>query len=300
MNSKAKRGGVALAAGLLLLAAIVGWRVLANDDPARTEPSQPMAEGVPDLDELERRARATPEDARAWHDLGFARFNAGEFAGAAEAYRQAVKADASSAELWSALGESLVMASTADPLPVEAVAAFEKALAIDTGDARARYFMAVKKDLAGDHQGAIADWLALLADTPPGAPWETDLVRTIQQVGKIRQIAVEDRIAAAAKTRNILPAGSLVSPRGPTQEQMAAAAALTPTQQEDMAEQMVARLATRLEQDGGDIDGWIMLMRSYRQLGRLGEARRARDSAIAQNPSAKARISTAAEQLGID
>ncbi len=163
--------------------------------------------------------------------------------------------------------------------------------------------MAVKRDLAKDHEGAISDWLALLADTPPGAPWETNLVRTIQQVGAINQIEVESRIAQAAGTRDLLPPEAMASgaqaQRGPSQEQMAAAAALSPSQQQEMAEGMVARLAARLENEPQDVAGWIMLMRSHQQLGRTGEARRTRDRAISANPQAQAQISEAAQTLGI-
>src|SRR3546814_13735751 len=80
-------------------------------------------------------------------------------------------------------------------MPPAALEAFEKAIAVDPREPRARYFLAVKKDLAGDHKGAIDDWFALLADTPQGAPWEPDLRRTIEQVGAIHKIAVADRLA---------------------------------------------------------------------------------------------------------
>jgi cytochrome c-type biogenesis protein CcmH len=66
-----------------------------------------------------------------------------------------------------------------------------------------------------------------------------------------------------------------------------------------MAESMVARLAARLENEPGDVEGWIMLMRSYQTLGREGEARTALRSALAANPRDRARIEAAAQTLGI-
>src|SRR3546814_16145125 len=74
------------------------------------------------------------------------------------------------------------MASDSEPMPAAASEAFDKAIALDAKDPRARYFLAVRKDIGGDHQGAIDDWFALLSDTPRGAPWEADLRRTIEQV----------------------------------------------------------------------------------------------------------------------
>ena len=66
-----------------------------------------------------------------------------------------------------------------------------------------------------------------------------------------------------------------------------------------MAESMVARLAARLETDPNDVDGWIMLMRSYQTLGRVPESRAALARALAANPRHRARLETAAETLGI-
>lgn len=266
-------GGLAAMAALAILAGAIGYRLI--DAPAQEE-----------------------ETATHWQELGFAAFGQGRFADAVEAYRRATEADPDSAVLWSSLGEALVMASERDPMPAEARQAFRTAIALDREDPRGRYFMAVDKDLAGDHAGAIADWLALLADTPPGAPWETDLRRTIEQVGQIHAIEVEQRIAAAVADRPAAPPAMAAIP-GPSQEQLAAASSLRPAEQQEMAEGMVARLAARLEREPGDVDGWIMLMRSYRTLGRDGEARSALASALAANPRERARLEAAAETLGV-
>ena len=128
-------------------------------------------------------------------------------------------ADASprNAVLWSSLGEALVMASEDDPMPPRALAAFKKAASLDPKDARARYFLAVNRDIGGDHKGAIDDWLALLAETPPGAPWEADLKRTIEQVGKINNIDVAPRIAAALSKRPAPAHPAFDAIPGPTQ-----------------------------------------------------------------------------------
>ena len=133
--------------------------------------------------------------------LGFAQFDQGNYAEAVKAYAHATELSPRDAVLWSSLGEARVMASANDPMPPAALDAFRKAIALDRKDARARYFLAVQKDLQGDHQGAIADWLALLKDTPAGAPWDNDLQRTIEQVGKINKIEVASKIASATADR---------------------------------------------------------------------------------------------------
>lgn len=286
-------GGAAAVLAVTLAAGAIGYRLLG------TPAADPAAASADPLAALERRAAADPDNAGAWQELGFAYFELGRFADAVSAYENAAGADPGSAVLWSSLGEARVMASEREPMPRAALEAFRKAAALDPKDPRARYFLAVEKDLAGDHEGAIADWLALLAETPPGAPWEADLRRTIEQVGRINAIAVAERIAAAQDVRPPAPAPAMAGIPGPTQEQIAAASALRPAEQQQMAEEMVARLAARLEREPRDVEGWVMLMRSYRTLGRDADARAALDKALAANPAARAELSSAAATLGL-
>jgi cytochrome c-type biogenesis protein CcmH len=286
--------GAAAILAVALAAGAIGYRLL--DTPGGA--TAPATSADP-LAALERRARADSANAGAWQELGFAYFGLDRYADAAVAYEKAARADPASAVLWSSLGEARVLSSTRDPMPAAALAAFRKAASLDPKDPRARYFLAVEKDLAGDHRGAIADWLALLAETPPGAPWETDLTRTIEQVGQINAIAVDERIAAAQDLRPSASAPAMPGIPGPTQEQIAAASALRPGEQQAMAEQMVTRLATRLAHEPGDVDGWVMLMRSYTTLGRAADARAALGKALSANPAARAELSSAAARLGI-
>src|SRR3569623_1103399 len=160
-------GGLAAIAAVALAAAAIGYRVWSQhaEAPERVTPTDPVAD-------LKRRAQAQPKDARTWQQLGLAYGELGRFDEAAKAYRRAVAADPKSAVLWSSLGEAVARASERDPMPPEARAAFAKAEALDPKDPRARYFLGVEKDLAGDHRGAIDAWLALLKDTPSGAPWD--------------------------------------------------------------------------------------------------------------------------------
>ena len=290
------KGGVIAAGALVLAAGAIGYRLL----DSRDAPDTPAALADP-LATLEQDARANPQDSGAWQRLGLAYFDAGRFAEAATAYGRATEAAPDNAALWSSLGEARVMASERDPMPTKAREAFAKAIALDPKDARARYFQAVEKDIGGDHRGAIDDWLALLADTPAGAPWEADLIRTIEQVGKINGIEVSDRLAAAGKSR---PAPAPSHPAfdaipGPTQEQLAAAGSIPPGQQRAMAEGMVASLEGKLKANPANVGGWIMLMRSRKTLGEDAAAEKAFADAVAANPARRAQLEAAASQLGI-
>ena len=291
-----KGAWVALAA-VALAAGTIGWRLIY--DPGAGAPA-PAAADDP-LAAMAADARANPRDAAGWQRLGFALFDAGRFAEAADAYAKASEAAPTNAVLWSSLGEALVMASRDNPMPPRALAAFRKAAELDSGDPRARYFLAVHRDIGGDHAGAIDDWLALLADTPAGAPWEADLKRTIEQVGKINKIDVADRMAATDGKRPTAPAPApaFAAIPGPSSEELAAAGSIPPGEQRAMAEGMVARLEGKLADDPKNVEGWIMLMRSRKALGQDAAASKALASAVAANPTRKAELEAAAGQLGV-
>lgn len=307
-----KAGWILLGAAAVLAAGSVGYNIYSSGSGgAETETA---ADSEPTIAELRAAAEASSNDARPWTELAFAHFQRSEFADAVAAYERAVAIDDSAAELWSALGEARVMAvdaaeAAADPLPDSALEAFRRALEIDPSDPRSRYFMSVKKDLDGDHEGAIAGWLELLADTPTGAPWEGDVIRTIQQVGAMNEIDVTERLATvnAGRTPEVaIPgsgsaAGDAVSPavRGPSAEQVAEASRMTPGEQENMIASMVASLEQRLADDPGNLDGWVMLIRSRMTLGETGKAREALAKAIAANPGNADELRRQAAQLGI-
>jgi cytochrome c-type biogenesis protein CcmH len=285
-----------------MLAALVAALAIAfaavRDERTGEPPLAAVPPGIADVEALERQAAATPRDEAAWQRLGRAYFDDSRFADAARAYRKALQIDSTRPELWSALGEAQVRASRTDPLPAEAAASFTRALALDARDPRARYFMAVKKDLSGDHAGAIDDWLALLADTPKGAVWEADLRRTIEQVGRINRIEVAARLASVDQPQPSAQGPGRAVP-GPSAQDLAAAATIPPGEQREMAEGMVARLEARLAGDPRNVEGWIMLMRSRITLGERDKAAGALREAVAANPDQADLLRRQAATLGV-
>lgn len=307
MADEAKRGMTGtnraiLIAAFVLLAAAIGYAIWRDSAPSGADPAAQAAAAPSDqLAALEARTKSEPNSAEAWTALGAARFDLGDFAGAAAAYEKATALSPESAGLWSALGEARVMGSDSDPMPAAALAAFDKAIALDAKDPRARYFLAVKKDIGGDHQGAINDWFALLADTPQGAPWEADLRRTIEQVGAIHKIDVASRLAstqARPLTADEMPVAARAIP-GPSRSDMEAASQLPKGQQDQMIQGMVEGLEAKLKANPADVDRWIMLMRSRMTLGETAKAAQALKDGIAANPAAAGRLKAQAQLLGV-
>ncbi len=294
---------------ILLIAALIAVAAVAialwkRQEPAPSAPASVVQDAPTDMAStiarLEEQLKGNPGDAKGWRALGWALFRTGKFAEAASAYASAVQIDPNRADDWSALGEARVMAGPGD-VPAGAKQAFEKAVALDQKDPRARYFLGVVKDIAGDHKGAIADWLALLRDTPPGAPWEADVRRLIIDVGAREKIDVTGRLAAirppsggAAIARAAIP--------GPSTGDMRAAAQLPKGQQDAMIQGMVDGLEAKLRANPRNAEGWIMLMRSRMSLGETAKASAAyRDAqaAFAGDGTTRAQIDAAAQVLGI-
>ena len=99
---------------------------------------------------------------------------------------------------------------------------------------------------SGDRDGARTA-LERGAEAYAGAPF------VLQQ---FRQTAAELGLDGAQETA-----------RGPSAEDMAAAAEMSPEEQQDMIRGMVGQLAARLETEPDDAEGWRMLGRSYEVLG---------------------------------
>lgn len=301
-----KLGRVLLVGAAALAVVSVGYNVLRDRPEKAAAPAMsPVASQANDpenvIRDLQERVGANPNDAEGWQRLGWAYFESGRHADAVRAYRRAVKLAPGNGTFWSSLGEAVVMASEHDPMPKEAADAFDKAIQIDSKDPRARYFQAVRKDLAKDHEGAIRDWLALLGDTPPGAPWEADLRRTIEQVGKINRIDVAGRLAAVKPAAPHPAMGSVATAAipGPSREQMQAASALPKGRQDAMIEGMVSGLEAKLKANPANVDGWIMLMRSRMTLGETAKAKAAFEAARKANPAQAGRIRDEAKLLGV-
>ena len=288
-------GIIALASAGVAIYRSGGEESAASDAHGVAKPDQPVADIGTMIAQLEAKLRKDPDNAEGWRMLGWSYFETGDLMRSAAAYRRAAELEPNNAENWSSLGEALQTASaTASP---EAAAAFERALKLDAKDPCARYFLAVQKDLKGQHEAAIADWIALLRDTPPGAPWEADLRRTIQEVAQKQRIDIaarmpsprQDSIATAA-----IP--------GPTREQMAAASSIPPKDQDAMVRGMVDGLANRLKANPEDAEGWIRLMRARMVLGEAEAATAALASgraAFKGDAATQAQLDRAAGELGV-
>jgi cytochrome c-type biogenesis protein CcmH len=232
--------------------------------------------------------------------LGWSKVQTQRYAEAVRAYARAATLAPGQADLWSALGEARVLA--AGSVGPDADQAFAKALAIDPKDPRARYFLAVEKDVAGDHRTAVEDWIALLKDAPAGAPWAESVHALVVQVAGREKIDIAGRLPPLPPAAPDGEAVATAAIPGPSATEMDAARQLAPSQQDAMVRSMVDRLAARLANNPRDAAGWIRLMRARMVLGETAAAAQALASgrrAFAADKPTLSQLDEAAQTLGV-
>ena len=247
---------------------------------------------------LAARLQKNPDDAAGWRMLGWSYFNTQRHDKAAEAYAHAVALQGDDAAMQSAYGETLVRA--ADGFVTEAaLKVFEKTLALDEKDARARFFKGLALEQAGKPSAAIDAWIAILNEAPQNAIWIEDLRQRVDELAAASSIDISGRLAAVRAP----PLASSAAPeKAPTAEDVRAAQAMPAEDRAAMIRGMVDQLASRLDDNPDDADGWIKLMRSRLVLGERDAAvnalRRANE-VFSDVPETRARIAAAAAELGI-
>jgi len=243
--------------------------------------------------------RRNPDDHQSWFNLGFAYRNNNRLAEAEQAFRRASELAPNDANYLAYRAEILLVMARNDEVPPEAERLLRRVIEIEPANPQAKFYLATIRDIRGEHRGAVDDLIALIREAPPGAPWEGQVRGTAVAIASEHGIDIEGRLPPA-RTPPASPATAGIP--GPTREQMEAARALAPSQQDEMVKGMVDRLANRLRQNPRDADGWIRLMRSRMVLNdprAAGEALRTALAAFRNDAATQGRLRQAARELGV-
>jgi cytochrome c-type biogenesis protein CcmH len=205
--------------------------------------------------QVEDRLERNPQDGRGWEVIAPVYMRLGRFDDAVKARRNALRLLGATAAREGDLGEALVAAANG-VVTAEAKAAFDRALALDARDPRAKFFTGIAAEQDGKNAEAEAIWNDLLAHAPADAPWANLVRQSLARLGNAKPDA---------------------SAPGPSAADVAAAADMSPEARVQMVRGMVERLAERLARDGSDVDGWVRLVRAYLV---LGEQDRAHSAAL--------------------
>ena len=238
---------------------------------------------------LETGLAADPNDPERWALLARSYVALGRLDDAISAFEEALgRTDPPDPGLIGEYGETLV--AQANGLIAGAPeAAFTRVLALVPGDPRAIFYLADAKVQKGDLEGARDDLSALLQSAPPSAPWRQTVFERLQELTPAGETAPPAPVAAAPPSphASAAPRAAVADapPRGPTPEQMQAAAEMTPEERQTMIRGMVDGLAERLGENPNDFQGWVRLANAYRVLGEEAKAAGALESAILLQPA---------------
>ena len=258
---------------------------------ARDKPPHGLESIAALVGQVEAHLAQDPKDGRGWELLAPVYLRLGRFDDAVEARRKALALNGETAERRADLGEAL--ADAADGVvTARAKSEFERAVALDPHEAKARYFLGLAAEQDGNVDEAKAIWHSIIAEAPPDAPYVEFVGQALARVGgKSDSPPGRSSVVAAAPEA------------GPTAKDVEAAGNMTAGERGDMIRGMVGRLADRLHQDGTDVDGWLRLVRAYVVLGEVDKAKGAVDDAkraLADRPDAIKRIDDLVKGLGLE
>jgi cytochrome c-type biogenesis protein CcmH len=232
------------------------------------------------VSQVEAHLARSPNDGAGWEVLAPVYTRLGRLDDAVGARKKALTLNGPTAAREADLGEAETAAANG-VVTAEAKAAFERAMARDAHEAKARYFLGLAAEQDGKSEDAAAIWRSLLADAPSGAPW----------IGFVRE----------ALTR--VSGGAPVAVAGPNAGDVAAASSMSDDERRDMIRGMVARLADRLHSDSADVEGWLRLVRAYVVLGDRDKAKDAAADAkraLGERPDDIKRIDDLVKGLGLE
>ena len=227
--------------------------------------------------QVEAHLEKNPTDGRGWNVLAPVLARLGRYDDAVRAYHNSITYNGDSAERRADLGETLA-AAAGGVVTSEAKAEFERAIALNADEVKASYFLGVAAEQDGRTAEAASIWRAMLARAPADAPWRPLVQAALARVGGSAAPALSDDAMAAAKDMNETDRGAMI--RG-----------------------MVERLASRLKQNGDDVEGWLRLVRAYMVMGDRDKAKSTLTDArqaVANDAERLRQLNEGLKNLGLD
>jgi len=228
--------------------------------------------------QVEQHLEKNPTDGRGWNVLAPVLAKLGRYDDAVRAYHNSITYGGDSAARRADLGEALV-AAAGGVVTSEAKAEFERAIALDASEVKGSYFLGLAAEQDGRAAEAASIWRTMLAKAPADAPWRPLVQGALARVGGGSTVpALSDDTVAAAKDMNETDRGAMI--RG-----------------------MVERLATRLKQNGDDVEGWLRLVRAYMVMGDRDKAKGALTDArqaVANDAERLRQLNEGLKNLGLD
>jgi cytochrome c-type biogenesis protein CcmH len=268
---------VPLIAGLLYT--VLGSPDLPGEPIAGRDSGDQQANSIAALiARIETHLEENPKDGRGWEVLAPVYMKLERYDDAVKARRNALSLLGATGEREVDLGEALTSAA-GGVVTADAKAAFERAVALEADNFKAMFYLGLSAQQDGNGGEAARIWRNLIAKAPADAPWLTVVRQSLARVE-----------------------GPGAAPPGPQPDDLAAAGEMTAEARNQMIRGMVERLATRLHEDGSDVDGWLRLLRAYMVMGERDRAKAAAGEArgaLAREPEKLKRLDQGIRDLGV-
>lgn len=246
---------------------------------------------------VEARLRSHPEEGEGWDVIAPVYMSARRYGDAADAYGQAIRLLGPSATRLSGYGQALVL-EKGGVVNEGARRSLERALTLDATLIEPRILLAIAKEQDGNYAAAIDDWRGLMDREGADDRWRA-MVQ--QRIAEAEAHLSGEGLAPDSEPGPAQAPATSAAP-GPDAADVAAAQSMSPADRQAMVEGMVQRLATRLEEQGDDLAGWLRLVRAYTVLDRKDEAEKALARAKTQfagNVQAIEQLDALAAELGL-
>jgi len=279
-----------------VLAAVIYFSVgspLLNPTPSADEPG--MAEINQMVDNLAAKVKENPKDPESVSMLARSYLQLGRFPDAVTQFKQLTSLQPLGVN-FAALGEAATLAND-NKVNKEAHDAFVKALVLDRGEPRARFYLGMEQLDKKEPKNAIAIWRDLIKEAPQGANWGVMVQEQLDSAAANSGIALDsvppqhalalvpqDELSLAkVQTAGTPPALANALPGAKPTTDPAKDNGL-PKEMQEQVTAMVASLAERLAKEPNDYNGWLMLGRSYTVLKNFKGAKDAYDKAMGLKP----------------
>ncbi|MDP2699502.1 c-type cytochrome biogenesis protein CcmI [Thalassospira sp.] len=240
--------------------------------------------------DLSNRLIENPDDLEGWELLGNSLMALGRPEDAQTAFLETIRLSDRSGDYLAMYAESVIRSNTGQITPA-AYSALQEAADTTSRDPRIPYYLGMYEAQNGDGAAAVERWIVLVNNAPADANWLPMVLGRIDEVARVEGIDLTGRITLAPSAA-----------RGPSEEDMKAAAEMTPEERAAMIEDMVGRLADRLAENPDDPDGWVRLMQAYMVTNRPEQARTAYQdarTALAGQPDILERLDDIARDMGV-
>jgi cytochrome c-type biogenesis protein CcmH len=246
--------------------------------------------------QVEQRLRLHPEDGVGWGVVAPVYLKMGRYEDAAEAFDRAIRLKGENGRWLVGRGEALVFANQGAVTP-DARASFKRALEVDPEQHIAGFWLGISFEQIGMWDKAANAYRELMQKNLP------EELR-VGIATRLKNAEEQARKGPSAPSAQQAPMASNDGRggRGPSADDVKAAQQMTQSDRSAMINQMVERLATRLNEDGSNLTDWLKLVRAYTVLGRKDDALKALTSArknFAGNTEALGQIDELARSLGL-